>query len=283
MLRHLPLSAEELHPNAPHLAAEIPPQRFVHEQKPHINVNYKSSLSPLHERKDYIPSVFRENKTSGSFLVYEDLSLPAGQLVGSHKVGDLPRGGALLSLKQCSRVASANVAPALAPTIKSHPVPGQVSYPTPVLRAAGANGSLKRPGSPAEEDGIQHPHGSCLRLSTGFIKGVICSPQSPLRSDCQPNSPTESNSSKNAALNLKQHSDGPKDAKARNWKKYKLITMNQPLEEKEKEAQTGTAETAATSPTPRVPADVQAEEGAGELREEVLMDQSCSSSCSSIR
>lgn len=277
------MSTEELHPNAPHLAAEIPPLRLVHEQKPDIDVNYKSALSPLHECKDYVPSVFRGINTSGSYLVYEDLSLPAGQLEGSHKVGDLPRGGASLSLKQCLRVASANVAHAQAPTIKSHPVPCQVSYPTPVLRAAGANGSLKRPGSPAEEDGIQHPHASCLRLSTGFIKGVICSPQSPLRSDCQPNSPTESNSSKNATLSLKQHSDAPKDAKARNWKKYKLITMNQPVEEKEKEAQTGTAEAAATSPTPRVPADVQAEESAGELREEVQMDQSCRNSCSSIR
>lgn len=272
------MSTGELHPNAPHQAAE----RLVHELKPDIDVNYMSALSPLYEHRDYVPSVFRGINTSGSSLVYEDLSLPAGQLQGSHKVGDLPRGGALLSLNQCSRVASANVAHAQAPTIKSQPAPCQVSYPTPVLRAAG---SLKRPGSPAEEDGIQHPHAGCLRLSTGFIKGVICSPQSPLRSDCQPNSPTESNSSKNATLSLKQHSDGPKDAKARNWKKYKLITMNQPLEEeeKEKEAQAGTAEAAATSPTPRVPADVQAEEGASELREEVLMDQSSRNSCSSIR
>lgn len=283
MLRHVPLSTEELHPNAPHLAVEIPPLTLVNDQKPGINVHYKSALSPLHQRKVHIPGVFRGISTSGSSLAYEELILPAGQQVGPHKVGYLPRGGALLSLKQCTRVASANVAPAQAPNVKSHPAPCQVSYPTPVLRAVGANGSLKRPGSPVKEEGIQHPHPGCLRLSSGFIKGVICSPQSPLRSDCQPNSPTESNSSKNAALNLKEHSDSPKDAKARNWKKYKLITMNQPVEEKEKEAQAGAAEAAATSPTPRVTAEVQAEEGAGELREEVLMDQSCSSTCSSIR
>lgn len=279
------MSKEELHPGAPHLAAEIQTSMsgFVYEQKPDIDVNYKSASSPLHEHKDYVPGVFRGISTSGSSLVYDDLSLPAGQLEGSHKVGDLPRGGALLSLKQCSRVGSANTAHAQAPTIKSHPVPCQVSYPAPVLRAVGANGSLNRPGSPAEEDGLQHPHARSLRVSTCFIKGVICSPQSPLRSDCQPNSPTESNSSKNATLSLKQHSDGPKDTKARNWKKYKLITMNQPLEEKEKEDQGGAAEVTATTPTPRVPAGVQAEEGAVELREEILMGQSCSSSCSSIR
>lgn len=278
------MSTEEVHANALHLATEIPPLRLVHEQKPDIDVNYKSPLSPPHERRDYISNVFRGINTSGSSLVCEEFCVPAGQLEGSHKVGDLPRGGALLSLKQCSHIANANMSHVQAPTIKSHPVPCHVSYPTPVLRAAGANGSLKRPGSPAEEDGgVQHPHAGCLRLSTGLIKGVICSPQSPLRSDCQPNSPTESNSSKNATLSLKQHSDCPKEAKARNWKKYKLIIMNQTPEEKEREAQGGAAEAAATSPTPRVLADVQAEEGTGELREEVLMGHSCSSTCSSIR
>lgn len=286
-LRQLPLSTEEVHANAPHLAAEILPLRLVHEQKPDMDVNYKSPLSPHQERRDYIPNVFRGINTTGSSLVYEEFSVPTGLLEGSHKVGDLPRGGALLSLKQCSHIANTNMAHVQAPTIKSHPVPCHVSYPTPVLRAAGADGSLKkRPGSPSEEDGgVQHPHAGCLRLSTGLIKGVICSPQSPLRSDCQPNSPTESNSSKNATLSLKQHSDCPKEAKARNWKKYKLIIMNQPPEEKEKEkeAQGGATETTATSPTPRVLADVQAEEGAGELREEVLMGQCCSSTCSSLR
>lgn len=264
------MSTEELHPNA-----QIPALRLGHEQKP--DIGYKSALSPLHERRDFVPSMFRGISTSGSSLVYQDLSLPAGQLEGSHKVGDLPRGGASLSLKQCSHVASDSVVHAQAPNIRSHPAPCQVSYPSPVLRAAGADGSLKRPRSPAEDDSIQHPHAGCFRQSSGFIKGVICSPRSPLRSDCQPNSPTESNSSKNATLSLKQDSDGPKDAKARNWKKYKLIVMNRPLEEKEMKALGGVAETPATSPTLKVPADVQAEEGAGELREEVLMGQSCSS------
>lgn len=286
------MSSEEVHSNSPHLAEETPALRLVQEQKPDVEMIHTSTLSPLH--RDHIPSVFRGINTSGSsHLVYGDFCLPAGQLEGSHKVGDLPRGGAL-SQKQCPQVPSANMAHIQAPIIKSHPVPCRPSYPTPVLRAAGANGSLQRSGTPTEEDGIQHPQTSCLRLSTGLIKGVICSPQSPLRSDCQPNSPTESNSSKNAALSLKQQSDCPKDTKARNWKKYKLIVMNQSPGEMEKTAQGGTAEAAAMSPTQRGPAsgvhgDVQAEEGAGEHREEILMAQSvdsCSSSsstCSSIR
>lgn len=237
------------------------------------------AVSPLHERRDYTPNGFRGINSLGSPLVYEDRCLPAGQLDGSHKAAEPPRWGALLPLKQCLRVASGNVAHAQAPAIKPHPVPCHLSYPTPVLRAAGASGSLKRPASPTEEDAIQHPHAGCLRLSTGLTKGVICSPQSPLRSDCQPNSPTESNSSKNASLSLKQHSDCPTDAKARNWKKYKLIIMNQPPEEeKEKEAR-GPAE--ARPASPRGPADLQAAEGGAELREEVLMGRSCSSTCSS--
>ncbi|KAJ3595146.1 hypothetical protein NHX12_004450 [Muraenolepis orangiensis] len=68
-----------------------------------------------------------------------------------------------------------------------------------------------------------------------FGKGsVICSPQSPLRSDGHPNSPTESSSSRNAALSLKRPSasrlggggDDDAAAKAHNWKKYRFIVMN---------------------------------------------------------
>ncbi|XP_023653949.1 B-cell lymphoma 6 protein isoform X2 [Paramormyrops kingsleyae] len=62
-------------------------------------------------------------------------------------------------------------------------------------------------------------------------KVPVGSPQSPLKSDCQPNSPTESSSSKNAALSLGQAPGSPTapgmaDPKARNWKKYKYIVLN---------------------------------------------------------
>uniref|UniRef100_A0A3P9NL58 BCL6A transcription repressor b n=1 Tax=Poecilia reticulata TaxID=8081 RepID=A0A3P9NL58_POERE len=67
-------------------------------------------------------------------------------------------------------------------------------------------------------------------------------PASPHRSDCQPNSPTESNSSINARMSLKQACDFPRDVKARNWKKYKFIVLNQTPDESGKETQSNRAE-----------------------------------------
>lgn len=61
-------------------------------------------------------------------------------------------------------------------------------------------------------------------------KGLV-SPQSPQKSDCQPNSPTESSSSKNARISQGSSSPMSKsstDPKACNWKKYKLLnSLNQ--------------------------------------------------------
>lgn len=56
---------------------------------------------------------------------------------------------------------------------------------------------------------------------------VVTSPQSPQKSDCQPNSPTESSSSKNACIGPSATSaKSPTDPKACNWKKYKFIVLN---------------------------------------------------------
>ncbi|XP_031150228.1 BCL6A transcription repressor b [Sander lucioperca] len=284
---------EEVQINSSHLAEEIPALRPVDEKEPDFTNNHKSSSSPLHECRSYIPNVFRGINTSGSYHVYGDPHVPAGKLEGSHKVSDLPREGAL-SQKRCSQVPSANMAHNESTIIISNPVPSHPSFPTTIIRPDGAHRSLQRPVSPMEEDSIQHPQTSWLTLSPGFSKGVICSPQSPLRSDCQPNSPTESNSSRNATLSFRQPSDCPKDAKARNWKKYKLIVMNQTPDENEKEARSGSTEAISMSPS-LSPCrsgvagghnEVQVEEGVNEHREEILMSQSvdsCSSStCSTI-
>lgn len=284
------MQTEEVQVNSVHLAEEIPALRPVDEKESDLRNNHTSTSSPLQECKGYIPSVFRGINTSGSYHVYGDLHVPAGKLEGFHKVSDLPRGGAL-SQKRCSQVPGTNVAHNESTTNISHPVPSHPSFPTTIIRPAGAHGSLQRPATPMEEDSIQHPQTTCLRLSPGFIKGVICSPQSPLRSDCQPNSPTESNSSRNATLSLKQPSDCPKDAKARNWKKYKLIVMNQTPDESEKEGQGGSAEATAMSPAPSpcrsgaAGGHNEAEEGAGEQREDMSqgVDSCSSSTCSSIR
>ncbi|KAK2493329.1 hypothetical protein MC885_019572 [Smutsia gigantea] len=59
-------------------------------------------------------------------------------------------------------------------------------------------------------------------------KGLV-SPQSPQKSDCQPNSPTESCSSKKACILQTSGSPAaksPTDPKACNWKKYKFIVLN---------------------------------------------------------
>ncbi|XP_060098837.1 B-cell lymphoma 6 protein isoform X2 [Heteronotia binoei] len=58
---------------------------------------------------------------------------------------------------------------------------------------------------------------------------VLTSPQSPQKSDCQPNSPTESSSSKNARISQSSgppSAKSPSDPKACNWKKYKFIVLN---------------------------------------------------------
>ncbi|XP_054839621.1 B-cell lymphoma 6 protein isoform X2 [Eublepharis macularius] len=65
--------------------------------------------------------------------------------------------------------------------------------------------------------------------NTPMNRKVLTSPQSPQKSDCQPNSPTESSSSKNARIGQSSGSSSaksPSDPKACNWKKYKFIVLN---------------------------------------------------------
>ncbi|RXM34673.1 B-cell lymphoma 6 protein-like [Acipenser ruthenus] len=81
--------------------------------------------------------------------------------------------------------------------------------------------------SPSVEEELSPRHYP-LSGSAGSLKALMSSPQSPLKSDCQPNSPTESSSSKNAAFSQTASSPTsqcPPDPR-RNWKKYKLIVLN---------------------------------------------------------
>ncbi|XP_063741152.1 BCL6A transcription repressor b isoform X2 [Eleginops maclovinus] len=247
-----------------HLSDDVPTFRTFDDNE----TNFRNIVpSPLQECKGYTPNVFRGINTSGSYHVYGDSQVPSAKLEGPYKISDLPREGAL-SQQRCSQVPS--VTHSESTTMLSHP-----SFPTNIA---------KRSISPMEDDG-------CPRLSPGFSKGVICSPQSPLRSDCQPNSPTESNSSRNAALGLRQLSECSKDTKARNWKKYKLIVMNQTPDENNKESREGGTESTPMSPMlspcrSAATCEAQGEEAADEHREEIHTGQSmesCSSStCSSI-
>ncbi|XP_075427142.1 B-cell lymphoma 6 protein isoform X2 [Ascaphus truei] len=73
--------------------------------------------------------------------------------------------------------------------------------------------------------------------SSPVNRNGLVSPQSPQKSDCQPNSPTESSSSKNARISQGSGSPlskGATDPKACNWKKYKFIVLNS-LNQSEKE------------------------------------------------
>lgn len=294
--RHLSLNmqTEEARINSLHQAEKSTASRPVVEKETDFSNDHTLTSSSDQEYRYNIPNVFRGINTSGSYHVYGDLHFPAGKLEGSIKISALPRGGEM-SQKRCLQGSNTNVAHSESSAIVSHARPFHPSFPSTVIQPAGVHRSHHGPAAPMEEEGIQHPQTSCLRLSPGFSKGVICSPQSPLRSDCQPNSPTESSSSRNAILSFKQPSDCPKDAKARNWKKYKFILMNQTPDENEKEAQRCKADDMGMSPT-RSPcrsggagehSDVQSDEGASESREESPMSQSadsCSSStCSSIR
>ncbi|XP_064186822.1 BCL6A transcription repressor a [Anguilla rostrata] len=106
------------------------------------------------------------------------------------------------------------------------------------------------------EAGKEHPHpvgeedASHRHYSLSGRKGLMSSPQSPLKSDCQPNSPTESSSSKNAAFAQATRSppaQGTQDPKARNWKKYKFIVLNS-ANQSSKEDEGGPRDAEARSP-----------------------------------
>lgn len=82
---------------------------------------------------------------------------------------------------------------------------------------------------------------------------VVTSPQSPQKSDCQPNSPTESSSSKNACIGPSVTSaKSPTDPKACNWKKYKFIVLNS-LNQNAKEDVPEHTEAGTLSPRPYAP------------------------------
>ena len=174
----------------------------------------------------YAPSVVSGINTSGSYHVYAAPPRAAAaavlgrqqQQAEARLLSGLPREGVSSSQTPCpSSPPGANV---------------PVAPPTPSSTRHG-EASLRRSAAVAKEEpgAVQCP---LAPPTPGFGKGVICSPQSPLRSDGHPNSPTESSSSRNASLGLKRPSAGGEDTaaaaaatKARNWKKYRFIVMNQ--------------------------------------------------------
>ncbi|KAM9789725.1 B-cell lymphoma 6 protein homolog [Neosynchiropus ocellatus] len=200
-------------------------------------------------------NVFRGINTTGTCYVYSDLEISSLKLEESTRRAQ----------NMCSQVPDVLYKSINAYSVPSFPINGQ----------SGPHQNLQGSAAPVEEEGAQRPQPSCLRYSPGFNKGVICSPQSPLRSDCQPNSPTESSSSRNASLSVKRSSDCTKDSKARNWKKYKFIIMNQTLHDEAKEAGRESEESSRG-------ADVQGEDAGGPQREESCVSRASSSNGSSV-
>ncbi|RVE61108.1 hypothetical protein OJAV_G00167330 [Oryzias javanicus] len=247
------------------LPEEIPAVRGVTEQD-----KCPSSTSSLQDGRACIPTVFRGINTSGSYHVYGDFYIPAGKLEDPHETRSLQ---------------------GRSPAATNPDSSAAIDRSCALIKPALGHGSGRAPATAMEEDGPQHPPASYLRLSPVYNRGVICSPQSPLRSDCQPNSPTESSSSRNASMNLNPAPHCPKEAKARNWKKYKFIVMNQTTDEGDKEAQGSSTDVRVGSPSQSPSRSGAAagagEEGATEQKDDSGSSQSIrscrSSSCSSIR
>lgn len=220
----------------------------IHVSELDVKSGSAAASPPLRECRGY--SVFRGINTSGSYHVYGDRRAAPGKSVPSQATGT-PTGAFSSSRKAFAHVAGTAAAP-------REESPAVAAFRPAVIG----------PAAQAEEDGVCHPLADCRRSSLTFGKGVICSPQSPLRSDCQPNSPTESSSSRNAGPSLKRPPDGRKEAEVRNWKKYKFIVMNQNPESKETEAPTSGPESGSPSRSPcgsgADQRESQTEEAAGE-------------------
>lgn len=217
------------------------------------NDSFKNS----EECRSFSSNVFRGINTSNSYQVYNDHSMSEG----SSNTSLYPKTSAF------------------SPALGSNTSPIRFQNFSSIIRLSG---SFQEPATPIEEDSVHHPQAKCLRLSPVFNKPLICSPQSPLRSDGQPNSPTESSSSKNALLSLKEHC--PKETKAHNWKKFKFILMNQTSDDKETQEASSGSESPTHSPLSHESTghhEGQSEDGHSDQRDE-LNHSSCSSiSCDS--
>ncbi|XP_054624989.1 BCL6A transcription repressor b isoform X3 [Dunckerocampus dactyliophorus] len=260
---------EEVQTSTLPLADQLPNFRPIDVKELDVKNRYTATSPPLQECKGY--NVFRGINTSGSYYVYGDRNITAEKPEASQKISTPPRESPLSHI-QHMQVPSTGVPHKESTSIITYPT----FHPT-LIRPA--------PATHAEQGGVRHPPPNCRGLSPGFGKGVICSPQSPLRSDCQPNSPTESSSSRNATLSLKQPPDCPKEAKVRNWKKYKFIVMNQTPLNEEADVRRGSPEGGSPSLSPCRGAgeqrEPQTEEAASEHREEIPMTVVSHRKCSS--
>uniref|UniRef100_A0A3Q4ARR6 Uncharacterized protein n=1 Tax=Mola mola TaxID=94237 RepID=A0A3Q4ARR6_MOLML len=208
----------------------------VHAYRPHDVVDsLHGRVAPFRDGRPYGSNMFSGVSTPSNYHLYGQFPMPGFPFPlckltdAKNAFADLSKSG--VHHKHCSPHDSATIIRAeysRAVGTGSSSIIHSTNYAS---RESLALGTRKR-AFPAEEDLI-HQHYP-LGISSVGRKSLMSSPQSPLKSDCQPNSPTESSSSKNASLSQGggiQAPQGSQDPKARNWKKYKFIVLNQSSKE----------------------------------------------------
>uniref|UniRef100_A0A8K9XMY9 BCL6A transcription repressor a n=1 Tax=Oncorhynchus mykiss TaxID=8022 RepID=A0A8K9XMY9_ONCMY len=259
----------------------------VHAYRPHDVVdNLPGRVGPFRDGRPYASSMFNGVNSPSNYHLYgqfpvQGFPFPLCKLTDAkNNFADFSKGG--IHHKHCSppdtgsamRVdysravsgGSASIHHTASYVSSREEEMRKESHDGGVSQAGGVGGSRKRAFATAghkqqimvlgkehgpqttEEDTSQQHYP--LGISSAGRKGLMSSPQSPLKSDCQPNSPTESSSSKNAGLSQAGRCgalplQGSQDPKARNWKKYKFIVLNQSAT---KEEDTGPQEVVVPSP-----------------------------------
>ncbi|XP_064792285.1 B-cell lymphoma 6 protein-like isoform X3 [Oncorhynchus masou masou] len=215
----------------------------VHAYRPHDVVdNLPGRVGPFRDGRPYGSSMFNGVNSPSNYHLYGGIH---------HKHCSPPDTGSAMRVDYSRAVSggSASIHHTASYASSREEEMRKESHEGGVSQAGGVGGSRKRgfaaaaheqqkvvlgkehgPQTTEEDTGQQHYP---LGISSAGRKGLE-GPQSPLKSDCQPNSPTESSSSKNAGLSLSQAGrcgalplQGSQDPKARNWKKYKFIVLNQ--------------------------------------------------------
>ncbi|XP_067085598.1 BCL6A transcription repressor a isoform X1 [Osmerus mordax] len=250
----------------------------VHAYRPHDMVDsLPGRMAPFRDGRSYGSSMFNSVNTPSNYHLYgqfpmQGFPFPLCKLTDAknaftdlskssihHKHCSPPDAGGSMRVeysRPCHASAyssSSSREPAREEEVRreSHEAVGQLAASRKRGFPGLAHEALKEAGKEHQtEEDMTHQHYP-LGISSVGRKGLMSSPQSPLKSDCQPNSPTESSSSKNAGLSQATRTQAPpstQDPKARNWKKYKFIVLNQSAKEKEEEGGPGLQEQGLLSP-----------------------------------
>uniref|UniRef100_A0A3P8UQ31 BCL6A transcription repressor a n=1 Tax=Cynoglossus semilaevis TaxID=244447 RepID=A0A3P8UQ31_CYNSE len=200
----------------------------VHGYRPHEVVDsLHSRIPPFRDGRPYSSNIFNSISNPSNYPIYGQFPMP-GFTFPFCKITDAKNPFVDFSKN--------TIPPKHFGTISS----SIIHSTTYASRDVGRDNELRKDshegiGQSMGEEDLIHQHYPLGTLSAGR-KSLMSSPQSPFKSDCQPNSPTESSSSKNAGLTQTagvQSPQGTQDPKARNWKKYKFIVLNQSAKEDE--------------------------------------------------